>query len=80
MRLAQEIRADWVLIDERLARRVAQVLGLPVKGSMGVLLAAHRAGLMTRAECLGATQTLLHAGIRVSPGVIAWLEQEVDRS
>ncbi len=38
--LAQEIRPDWVIIDERLARRVAQAMGLPVKGTLGILLAS----------------------------------------
>jgi predicted nucleic acid-binding protein len=31
-----------VIIDERLARRVAQAMGLPVKGTLGILLAAGR--------------------------------------
>ena len=38
--LARQIKADWVIIDERLARRVAFALGLPVKGTLGILLAA----------------------------------------
>jgi predicted nucleic acid-binding protein len=38
--LAREHRPDWVLIDERQGRRVARALGLPVKGTLGILLAA----------------------------------------
>lgn len=41
--LAQEINAT-VLIDERLGRAVARRLGLPVVGSLGVLIAAKRSG------------------------------------
>ena len=37
------LQADWVLIDEGLGRRVA--LGLPVKGTLGILLVAVRASL-----------------------------------
>lgn len=38
--LAREVKADWVLIDEKLARRVAKGLGLKVKGTLGLLLIA----------------------------------------
>lgn len=31
--LARQIEPDWVIIDERLARRVAFAMGLPVKGT-----------------------------------------------
>lgn len=65
--LAQEIRPDWVIIDERLARRVAQAMGLPVKGTLGILLAAVWAGLLTRQTALDALEQLLSAGIRISP-------------
>jgi predicted nucleic acid-binding protein len=40
--LAQKIQPDWVIIDEQLAQRVAQAMGLPVKGTLGILLAAGR--------------------------------------
>lgn len=35
-----------MLIDERLGRAVARRLGLPVIGSLGVLIAAKRSGLL----------------------------------
>ena len=38
--LAREQNPDWVLIDERLGRRVARAMGLPVKGTLGILLTA----------------------------------------
>jgi len=44
--LALEVRADRVLLDELAGRRMAQRLGLPVLGSLGVLLAAKRRGLI----------------------------------
>ena len=36
--LAREQQPDWVIIDERQARRAARALGLPVKGTVGILL------------------------------------------
>jgi hypothetical protein len=44
--LALELRADRVLLDELAGRKLAQRLGLPVIGSVGVLLAAKRRGLI----------------------------------
>ena len=42
--LAQETKADLVLLDERDARRAAEELGIPVLGSIGVLLRSKQAG------------------------------------
>lgn len=44
--LALEIGAQWVILDDRPARRLAQSLGLPVIGTLGVLLAVKRRGLL----------------------------------
>ena len=51
--LATELGADLVLIDERAATRKARTLGLPVIGTLGVLL------LGKRAELLAAIKPLL---------------------
>ena len=45
--LAQELNASWVLMDDDLARAHAIRLGLPVKGTAGILLTAHYAGLIS---------------------------------
>jgi predicted nucleic acid-binding protein len=42
--LAQELNADLVIIDERLARLHAKRLGLTITGTMGVLLKAKQLG------------------------------------
>ena len=42
--LALQKRADWLLLDERDARRVAKSLGLKVTGVLGILLRARLAG------------------------------------
>jgi len=36
--LAKEVNADWVIIDEKLGRRIAKSLGLKVKRTLGILL------------------------------------------
>jgi predicted nucleic acid-binding protein len=78
--LARELAADWVLLDERLGRRVAQAMGLAVKGTIGVLLTAFHAGLMDRDTCLEAAHSLTSSGIRVHPAVLSWLANELQRS
>jgi len=45
--LAQELQAMWVLLDDDLARTHAIRLGLSVKGTAGITLAAYHAGLIT---------------------------------
>jgi predicted nucleic acid-binding protein len=76
--LAQEIKPDWVLIDERLGRRVAQAMEFRVKGTVGVLLAGFHAGLISKKDALKAVRELVDKGIRIGPGVIAWFESELD--
>jgi len=44
--LGLEISASLVILDERPARKLALVLGLPVVGTAGILLAAKRANLI----------------------------------
>ena len=43
---AIELRADWLLLDERLGRRVAGRLGVRYIGLLGVLIEAKRNGLI----------------------------------
>jgi len=42
--LAVEVQADWLLIDERVGRYVAQNVGMRVKGTLGLLVEAYRRG------------------------------------
>jgi uncharacterized protein len=44
--LALELDAHRVILDDRPARRLAQALGLRVRGTIGVLIVAKRAGLL----------------------------------
>ncbi len=45
--LALELKADWILLDEREARKTAKNLGLSVTGVLGILLKARRQGKVT---------------------------------
>jgi predicted nucleic acid-binding protein len=51
--LAVERTARVLIIDDRAARRLAQSLGVPIIGTLGVLLVAKRRGLLTAIQqCL----------------------------
>ncbi|HUR44567.1 MAG TPA: DUF3368 domain-containing protein, partial [Candidatus Saccharimonadales bacterium] len=66
--LAQEIKADHLLIDERKGRRLAVQQGVPIIGLLGVVLMAKKLGFISSARALlGRLQT--EAGIYLSDGV-----------
>ena len=45
--MAGKYKANWVLIDEKIGRNIAEYLGLRVTGTLGVLLKAKQQGLIT---------------------------------
>ena len=63
--LAQEIDARQVIIDDRVARRVAMAQGLPVIGTVGVLLIAKARHIIPAVKPL-LDELRLH-GTRISP-------------
>ena len=56
------------ILDDRAARDCATTLGLPVRGTLGVVLLARREGLIPRVEPV--FQQLLGAGLRIAPDVL----------
>jgi predicted nucleic acid-binding protein len=67
--LAQELRADLVVIDERLARKYARRLKLKLTGTLGVLLRAKQVGFVQAIKPL--VEQLVQGGIRLGEDVIA---------
>jgi predicted nucleic acid-binding protein len=63
--LALELKADLVILDDRPARRLAFGLGLPVVGTVGILLRAKQTGFITAVRPL--LENLLEVGFRLSP-------------
>lgn len=67
--LAQELHADLVIIDERLARRHARRLGFKLTGTLGVLVKAKQRGLIPAVKPL--VDQLQSGGIRLADFVVA---------
>lgn len=64
--LALELRADDLLIDERLGRQEAVRLGLSIIGILGVLLVARQRNLIPQVQPV-VDALINQAGFRVSP-------------
>jgi uncharacterized protein len=64
--LALELRADDLLIDERLGRQEAVRLGLSIIGILGILLVAKQRSLIPQVQ-LVMDALIRQAGFRVSP-------------
>lgn len=65
--LAQLMRADALVIDERRGRQEAESRGLIVIGTLGVLAAAHERGLVNLAEAIDRLrQTSFHASPKLA--------------
>ena len=66
--LARELNADWVLMDERKARRKLAQLGINKIGTLGILLKAKQVGLLTAIQ--PEIEKLNQQSFRMSPSVI----------
>ncbi len=60
MVLARELQADFVVLDDFLARQKAKRLGIPVIGTLGVIVLAHRQGRISEATALEWLDALVH--------------------
>lgn len=67
--LALETHADLLIVDDRPARRLAQALGIPIIGTLGVLFAAKRKGIITAVR--PHIDALLAADFRAAPDLVA---------
>ena len=65
--LALETNPQWLILDDRPARRLAITLGIPVIGTLGILLAAKRKGLLTALKPV--LIELMQTGFFVAPAL-----------
>lgn len=77
--LAREMQPIWVAIDERLGRRVARAMQIPLIGTLGLLLAAFHAELLTKQQTINTANQMVTEGIRISPALLQWLDNEINQ-
>ncbi len=79
--LAQELKADYVILDDLLARQKAQRLGLNVMGTLGLLLLMEKRQLLSNTEVwqLIAELTQRH-GMYLSTRILQQLREKLFRS
>jgi predicted nucleic acid-binding protein len=66
--LAVRVKADLVILDDLAARNVAVELGLPVTGTIGVLLAAYQKRILP--DLQGVVNALKSSGFRISDSIL----------
>ena len=85
IQLAGQEAADWVLLDDQLAREQAQKLGLHVKGTLGVIVEAFRQRLLVAEDVELIFQAILDRDdIWISDALVrrvldAWRRETSDR-
>lgn len=64
--LADERKADLLLMDEHKGRSVAKKLGLTLTGTIGILLQAYDEKLLSKSEVESCLEKMQDCGIRIS--------------
>ena len=77
--LAEELKADLVLVDDGPGRKAAIELGVLFTGTLGVLAASNNAGLIGEIRPL-VTRLLQDTNFRCSPAVVAKLLAQAGES
>jgi hypothetical protein len=73
--MAKRSNAEWVIIDEKLGRNLAEYLGLRVTGTLGILLKAKQQGWLDSFS--GAVTAMQQHGIRYHPDLVRKLAQSM---
>jgi predicted nucleic acid-binding protein len=68
--LADELKSDVLIIDERRGRKVAKNLGINITGTVGVLLQAYDEKMITSEEIKAYFGQLKNSNIRLSDSLI----------
>ena len=73
-------QADFLLMDEAAGRRTAKALGLRVMGTIGILMNAFDAQILTEADVMDALDRMRHSNRRISELLIQDAIHYIQRS
>lgn len=68
--LADELKSDVLIIDERKGRKVAQKMGITITGTIGILIQAHNEKMISADEIKLYLDQLKNSNIRLSDSLI----------
>ena len=68
--LADELKSNILLMDERKGRKVAQKLGIKITGTIGILIQAYNEGMISDVEVKSYLNQLKNTNIRLSDSLI----------
>lgn len=74
--MAKRTQAEWVIIDEKMGRNIAEYLGMRVTGTLGILLKAKQQGWIS--SFIEAVNTMQQHGIRYHPTLVRKLAHSVN--
>ena len=71
---AEEIKADLIVLDDKLARKTANYLKLNVTGTLGVISKAKERGIVKEVkEVKPIIDNIIDNGLYISPSVVEWV-------
>ena len=68
--LADELKSEVLIIDERRGRKVAKNLGISITGTIGILIQAQNEKMISADEIKQCLDFLKHSNIRLSDSLI----------
>ncbi len=68
--IAGELNSDVLIIDERKGRKIAQKLGIPITGTVGILIQAFNEKMLSKDDVKASFELLKDSNIRLSDKLI----------
>lgn len=80
LKLCKQLNADVFIVDDKEARRVSRILKIKPIGTCGILVQAHRKGLISTNEAEQILDDLIKAKFRIDPTVYRSIIKELRKT
>lgn len=80
LKLCKQLNADIFIVDDKEARRVSRILKIKPIGTCGVLVQAHKKGLISTNEAQQILDDLIEAKFRIDPTVYRSIIKELRKT